>query len=145
MEVPELNDRFLGEDGRGEGYFSVDEWIHFQRRLVTADTVMHSLAPETGARVIGNLRGEWPARGLRLRKGARIGEVRVELNPKYLEERIERYELRSLVIFEPIPIGWSELQESRVTATFEVDEMDNRPKLTRCIEEETHRLRDLLQ
>jgi len=139
-----LSERFLGEDGRGEGHFSVDEWITFQRRLVTADAVVHQLAAPMKAEVMGNLRGEWPARGLRIRKGFRIGEIRITLNPKYLDDKGEHYELRSLILFEPLPVLWTKLEETEVSRTFQPEEMDDRQAIATAFESELRRMIDVL-
>jgi hypothetical protein len=69
-------------------------------------------------------------------QGPGIGEIRIELNPAYVDDKQEHYDLRSLIIFEPLPVLWSKLEGTRMTRTFPADEMDDRQAIATAFESE---------
>jgi hypothetical protein len=130
-----MTDRYLGSDGRGDGHFSVQEWMTFQALLVPSEVAMQSCAPSLRGKVLRDLRNDWPARRLQLRKRGRIGELRIELNPKFLEDRLVRFDVRTVIVFEPIPLFISRLEETRILMSLSEAEVVDYPKLRLLIDE----------
>lgn len=135
-----MNEMFWGTDGRGDAYFTGEEWVAFQRRLIPVEVVMQSIAKHTKATVHVNVRNEWPARRLQLRRRWRLGELRVILNPNFLVDRIERYDLRITVLFEPIPDFIRRLAKAHVIESFTPEQLDDLVTLSSTVTAEWNKL-----
>lgn len=135
-----MNEMFSGTDGRGDAYFTVEEWVAFQRRLIPVEVVMQTIAKHTKATVLINIRNYWPARRLQLRRRWRLGELRVILNPTFLEDRIERYDLEVVVIYEPIPDFFSRLEKTHVVKSFNLEQLDDLVTLSSTVTAEWNKL-----
>lgn len=109
-------------------HFDAREWARFQEVLGCIEEAMVPLSQQYGCRLLRNQRGnEWPSRRIRCRKGLRVYELRLELNPNFLEDREERYELSVLRFFEPLPI-WVSLERSEDVAALSPEEARDRTK-----------------
>ena len=89
---------YFGDFGSSDVGLPIDIWIKAQRDLAAAEVVFRSLAREHKLRFRSNLSGRvaWPARRLEAGGWFLPGpEVRLMLNPKYMEDTAWHDELRA--------------------------------------------------
>ena len=93
-EVPE--GFYAGDFGGGDILVVLDDWIAAQRDLAVADVLLRLLAMRHGLRFRANLEGRvpWPARRLLRRRLSESRELRLLLNPRFMEDGgVRAYEL----------------------------------------------------
>lgn len=118
------NEMYPGDDGCGEYHFSIDDWIVFQKQLVSIDVIMGILSRKYKMSLIKNIRGEWPGRSLRERKFIKVIDIRIALNPDYLQDNKIFYELSKV---EFINLGglYNKFLSREKIAEYSVDEINN--------------------
>ena len=126
-------DYYPGDYGRGDFLFPIDEWVNFQRQLATTDAVMRIIANRYKMKVLSNIRGEWPARRLTKRRGLKIFEMRILLNPEYLKNKKLFYELREHVMIDCWEL-WGKILKHRKVVEYSVDQLDDRILVMRDLE-----------
>lgn len=88
---------FGGRGNRGDIVLDLEFWIMCQRDLATADALMELIAIGTDWKLATDLRGIWPARRLVRKSVLAVEELRLELNPNFLEDGLHHYELSRIV------------------------------------------------
>ncbi|HVN79873.1 MAG TPA: hypothetical protein VMW38_12815 [Terriglobia bacterium] len=94
MSLSMEGSNYMGDDGRGDCFFSLKSWLDFQQQLVPAEVIMRIAAVKWKMKFLSNIRGSWPARRLRKRRGLYTEEIRWMLNPNYLIDKELFYQLR---------------------------------------------------
>lgn len=83
-----MSELYFGRDGTADVGFPADAWERAQHDLAPAEAVLRDLGRRHGLELLADLDGRvaWPAR--RLRSGGLLGEtqVRLLLNPEYLND-----------------------------------------------------------
>ena len=117
--------------------FSIDAWVGFQRQLAATDVIMRLLSKKHGMRFISDQPfhggGEWPAKRLRKRKGLKVFEIRLLLNPNFLQDNKVFYELREHAMIDCCELYSKVLRHVKV-AEYSADQLNDIGMLTRDIE-----------
>ena len=111
--------------------FSAETWIDFQRHLVTADIVIQELAKAYQMKFLTNQPfhggGEWPTRSLQKKKWLTVLEIRVSLNPDYLQDKRVFYQLTEHA--RGACCGYGKLLKYTKVAEYSVDQISDRALL----------------
>lgn len=80
------------------GYlWPIDDWINYQRHLVTVDALMRLMAQRFNLDFLGDIIGhgfDWPARRLRFKRISRYWEISISLNSQAKKNGHVLYDLR---------------------------------------------------
>lgn len=126
-------DYYPGDHFEGGCPFSVDEWIGFQRQLVTADVIMGMLSHKYSLEFLSYYRGLWPGRTLRRRRWHKVAEIRLFLNTQFLTDRNIFYELRRHVMVDLAELYRRQLEDTMI-AEYSGEQMNDRELLQRDLE-----------
>lgn len=121
--------RVAEEEFRPEelSHFSLLQWVEFQRQLAAADVVMKILSAKYQARFLSNIRDEWPSRRIRRRDWFTIREIRLMLNPQFLEDGQCFFELRKVVANRLLP--FARVLENQVLSRYSLEQLQDAEKL----------------
>jgi hypothetical protein len=133
-------DYYPGDDGRGDYFFSLKSWIEIQSHLVTPEAIMRMLANKYRLKYLSNIRGEWPARRLKVRSLFKSHEITLMLNPDYLQDKKIYYELSRTCILNIINV-YSKLVESEVITKYSINEIKSESLILRDIENTIMKIR----
>jgi hypothetical protein len=111
-------------------YLSVKDWDYFQKKLNKAKTVCERLARENKARFFRDSR--WPATGIEIRRFFNCSYIRITLNPKFLEDRHNFFELREHSVISIFGL-FNKLIESKAVPKYEFDQIENENLLSNDI------------
>jgi hypothetical protein len=125
---------YAGDDGKGEYLFPLDLWIEFQQQLTTADVIMRMASIKYKMQYLTNIRGNWPARRLRKSKGLKFFEIRLLLNPNYLQDKEIFYELNEVLLRDWFGYFRKQLRFRKITR-YSVEQMSDRDLLTNDLEQ----------
>ena len=90
LGVPQVKDQF----SMGTEYlFEPMEWISIQQDLTCVEAAMRMAVARDYGRILGDVRGGFPARRLQRRRGWRVEELRVLLDSDYFVERKVSYQV----------------------------------------------------
>jgi 5-bromo-4-chloroindolyl phosphate hydrolysis protein len=120
----------LSSDPNMTEYLSVKDWDYFQKKLNKAKTVCERLAREYKARLFRDSR--WPATGIEIRRFFKCSYIRITLNPKYLEDRHNFFELREHSVISIFGL-FNKLIENKVVTQYEFDQIENENLLSNDI------------
>lgn len=121
------------DESGGVTIFGSHSWNDFQTQLGAADTLMRELSLKHRLRFLSNIRGEWPARRLRRRRFFKTYELRLMLNPAFLQDQSIHYELREHVMIDLAELYVKQLRH-RLIAKYTSDEVQVAERLARDID-----------
>ncbi len=124
---------YAGDRGQGEILFDLSFWIRCQQQLATADALMRLVAIGGPWTFIANGAKGWPSRILRRRRLLVIEEVRLMLNPQYLQDD-EVYYCLSHVVVKRLPWPWAGGVSDREVACYTPDEVGSVNRLREDLE-----------
>lgn len=102
--------------------FSSDEGQRFERDLARIDRQLRALAREFACTYYTTGGRGWPGRRLRRRRGLRTYELKLILNPNYLDDERLFYELREQWMYDFGEI-LTKMLSHRLIATFEAEDL----------------------